>query len=464
MMHLHNPSPSARPLQKLLLATVYCAILVTASSNSSYIKSATTSSHDGQETRLDRTRLARSFSERSTVFDYGTQKVKGVNIGGWLVTEPWITPSLYEIDDPEVVDEYTLCKSLGRDKATRRLRAHWDSFYTEEDFHTIKSYGLNHVRIPIGYWAFDISDGEPYVQGQFEYLIKAVGWCRGVGLKVMIDLHGAPGSQNGADNSGKRGDIGWDENPDYVERTKAVLVKLTNKFSKPEYAQVVAGIQPLNEPAGFKGKHMVKTVKQFYKDGYDIVRHSGKHSGDGAPTQLLYTIHDACQPMSAWSNFFPSPQYHSVSLDAHLYTVFTDEGSRMTEEERMADYCGKIPALKASQAKIWTLVGEFTPAPTDCAPLLNGIGKGARYDGTYAGSTKVGDCRSKSGLASSFSKKYKESLGKLFEIQTHVYEHGSGWFMWTFKTEKADDWSYDAGVKGGWIPKNLDQKIYGVHC
>lgn len=124
----------------------------------------------------------------------------------------------------------------------------------------------------------------------------------------------------------------------------------------------------------------------------------------------------------------------------------------MTEEERMADYCGRIPALKASQAKIWTLVGEFTPAPTDCAPLLNGIGRGARYDGTFAGSTKVGDCHSKTGLASSFSEKYKESLGKLFEIQTHVYEHGSGWFMWTFKAEKADDWSYDAGVKVRPIP------------
>jgi len=458
-MHLHNPSPSARPLQKLLLATVYYAIL-TASSNASHIKRVTNSSHDG----LERTRLPRSLSERSAAFDYGSQKVRGVNIGGWLVTEPWITPSLYEIDDPEVVDEYTLCKSLGRDKATGRLRAHWDSFYTEEDFHTIKSYGLNHVRIPIGYWAFDISDGEPYVQGQFEYLIKAVGWCRDIGLKVMIDLHGAPGSQNGFDNSGRRDQISWDEHEDYVERTKAVLVKLTNKFSKPEYAQVVAGIQALNEPAGFKGDHMVKTIKEFYKDGYDIVRHSGKHSGDGTPTQLLYNIHDAFLPMSTWSHFFPSPQYHSASLDTHIYTVFTNDGNKMNEEQRMADYCGKIPALKASQAKIWTLVGEFTPAPTDCAPLLNGIGRGARYDGTFAGSTKVGDCHSKSGLASSFSEKYKESLGKLFEIQTQVYEHGSGWFMWTFKAEKADDWSYDAGVKGGWIPKNLDQKIYGVQC
>ena len=49
---------------------------------------------------------------------------------------------------------------------------------------------LNHVRIPVGYWAFDVSDGEPYVQGQLPYLDKAVNWAQAHGLKVIVDLHG----------------------------------------------------------------------------------------------------------------------------------------------------------------------------------------------------------------------------------------------------------------------------------
>jgi glucan 1,3-beta-glucosidase len=69
--------------------------------------------------------------------------------------------------------------------------------------------GLNHVRIPIGYWAYDISAGEPYHQGQAQYLDNAIGWARNHGLKVLIDLHGAPGSQNGYDNSGHRGSATW---------------------------------------------------------------------------------------------------------------------------------------------------------------------------------------------------------------------------------------------------------------
>lgn len=56
---------------------------------------------------------------------------------------------------------------------------------------------LNHVRIPIGYWAFEVGPGEPFIQGQLPYLEKAVQWAGNYGLKVIVDLHGAPGSQNG---------------------------------------------------------------------------------------------------------------------------------------------------------------------------------------------------------------------------------------------------------------------------
>ena len=46
------------------------------------------------------------------------------------------------------------------------------------------------MRLPIGYWAFDVSEGEPYVQGQLPYLTKAVNWAQIYGLKLIVDLHG----------------------------------------------------------------------------------------------------------------------------------------------------------------------------------------------------------------------------------------------------------------------------------
>jgi aryl-phospho-beta-D-glucosidase BglC (GH1 family) len=49
---------------------------------------------------------------------------------------------------------------------------------------------LNHVRLPIGYWAFDVAPGEPWIQGQLPYLTKAVTWAQKYNLKVIVDLHG----------------------------------------------------------------------------------------------------------------------------------------------------------------------------------------------------------------------------------------------------------------------------------
>jgi hypothetical protein len=58
-------------------------------------------------------------------------------------------------------------------------------------------FRLNHVRLPIGYWAWEVRPGEPYIQGQLPHLRGAVTWANYHGLKLIIDLHGVPGSQNG---------------------------------------------------------------------------------------------------------------------------------------------------------------------------------------------------------------------------------------------------------------------------
>ena len=69
-------------------------------------------------------------------------KVRGVNIGGWLVLEPWITPSLFErTGNTAIVDEYTFCQLQDTNVAKAALQQHWDSFYTEEDFQEIAAAG-----------------------------------------------------------------------------------------------------------------------------------------------------------------------------------------------------------------------------------------------------------------------------------------------------------------------------------
>ena len=130
--------------------------------------------------------------KRDISFNYNSDKVRGVNLGGWFVLEPWITPSLFQewADGNSVKDEYTLSQTLGYDETFARLSAHWNTWFTQDDFNNIAKAGLNHVRIPIGYWALAPLNGDPYVQGQLDVLDKAIGWASAAGLKVMLDLHG----------------------------------------------------------------------------------------------------------------------------------------------------------------------------------------------------------------------------------------------------------------------------------
>ena len=128
---------------------------------------------------------------RDVDFDYNNDKVYGVNLGGWFVLEPWITPSIFEAtNNNAVVDEFTLTQALGQDAASSVLTNHWNTWITQDDFNQIAAAGLNHVRIPIGYWAVAPLQGDPYVQGQLPVLDKAIGWARSAGLKVLLDLHG----------------------------------------------------------------------------------------------------------------------------------------------------------------------------------------------------------------------------------------------------------------------------------
>ena len=101
--------------------------------------------------------------------------------------------------------------------AQQVLQQHWATWYTADDFAAMKAAGLNHVRcvslqcllparnvsccvsrIPLGYWSVPMNESvDPYIPGAWNYLLQALNWAKNNSLNVVLDLHGAPGSQNG---------------------------------------------------------------------------------------------------------------------------------------------------------------------------------------------------------------------------------------------------------------------------
>lgn len=123
-----------------------------------------------------------------------------------------------------------------------RIKIHRAEYISERDFVIIKRMGMDTVRIPVPYFIF--GDREPFI-GCIEELDKAFHWAERYGLKILIDLHTAPESQNGFDNRGICGVCKWAQNPDEVEFVHTVLERLAKRYG---HREGLWGIEAINEP------------------------------------------------------------------------------------------------------------------------------------------------------------------------------------------------------------------------
>ncbi len=131
-------------------------------------------------------------------------QIRGVNLGGWMVLEPWITPSLfYQFlggdENTTATDIYSFCAVLGPEEGNKQLKRHWDAWVTEEIVEELNASGaVNSLRLPVGDWMY--KPYGPYIgctDGALEYVDDLLDWAHANGLNVLLDIHGAKGSQNG---------------------------------------------------------------------------------------------------------------------------------------------------------------------------------------------------------------------------------------------------------------------------
>lgn len=126
-------------------------------------------------------------------------KIRGVNLGSMFVIEPWMATSTWaNMGCGEAKAESECVLKLGQTAANSAFQSHWSQWITEDDISTMASYGLNTIRIPVGYWMDETlvnHDTEHFPQGGFKYLEKVCGWASDQGFYITIDLHGAPGAQ-----------------------------------------------------------------------------------------------------------------------------------------------------------------------------------------------------------------------------------------------------------------------------
>ena len=102
----------------------------------------------------------------------------------------------------------------------------YDNFIKEEDFAVIKSWGLDHVRLPVDYNLVENADGS-YIEEGFERLSKALGWCKKNNLNVILDLHKTAGYSFDAGEK----ESGFFDNPDLQERFYRLWENFARRFA-----------------------------------------------------------------------------------------------------------------------------------------------------------------------------------------------------------------------------------------
>jgi glucan 1,3-beta-glucosidase len=395
-------------------------------------------------------------------FPYGTRPIRGVNLGGWLSIEPFIVPSLFEGYSSEagIVDEWTLTTKLGF-SASATIEKHYATFLSETDFAEIAEAGLDHVRIQYSYWAVTTYDGDPYVaKTSWRYLLRAIEYCRKYGLRVKLDLHGLPGSQNGWNHSGHQGKIGWLNGTDGElngQRSLDIHNQLSQFFAQDRYKNVVTIYGLVNEPLMLSLP--VEKVLNWTAEAANLIRNNG--------IEATIVLHDGFLNLDKWDNMFKTHP-DNMYLDTHQYTTFNTGELVLNHTAKVDIICNNWkPMISAinSTSTGWgpTMCGEWSQADTDCAEYLNNVGRGTRWEGTYDTSSSTAycptaddgtcSCADANADVSEYSDTYKTWLQTYAEAQMSAFESAQGWFYWTWRTESAAQWSYRTAWKNGYMPK-----------
>ncbi|KAF9239593.1 exo-beta-1,3-glucanase [Melanogaster broomeanus] len=381
-------------------------------------------------------------------FQFGTDRIFGVNLGGWLTTEP-----KYQTTTPQAVDEWTLSEAMAADTAgggLSQLETHYQTFITEQDFAEIAGAGLNFVRIPLPYWAIETRVGEPFLaQTCWKYFLKAIQWARKYGIRINLDFHALPGSQNGWNHSGKLGSTNVLNGPMGLANAQRSLdyIRIIAEFiSQPEYRDVVVIFGITNEPQGtMVGQN---ALGRYYFQAYEYVRLA---SGIGEGNGPYVSFHDGFLGLPQWAGFLPNAD--RTALDFHPYLCFETQS-----DAPMSSYaqtpCNSWGATMNTSMGAFGLsgAGEFSNAVTDCGLWVNGVGQGTRSWPVVGSCTPWTDWQNWDATMKTGIMNF--ALASMDALQN--------WFFWTWKignsstsgVVESPQWSYSLGLQNGciWSP------------
>ena len=192
---------------------------------------------------------------------------RGMGLGGWLV------PEGYMLQDPGFGSPTSIWEQIvdvvGEAGAEAFYAAYHANYVTREDIHELAEWGFDHVRMPFHYNMFSPYRGV-WNEWGFEVTDSLIAWCSEVGMHVVLDMHCAPGGQNGGNISDSDGTARFwlaDSN-----RAHAIEIwdAIAQRYVDEEW---IGGYDLLNEPVLPNGV-TAQDLRSYYVTLRNVIRAS----------------------------------------------------------------------------------------------------------------------------------------------------------------------------------------------
>ena len=188
--------------------------------------------------------------------------LKGVNLGNWLLNEFWMMgQGSNGIDDNCKLDA-ALDARFGYPERERLMKVFRDNWIGQRDWDLMAKYGWNVVRVPFIHSIVEDENKPGHLRADaWRYLDDAIVQAEKRGMYVILDLHGAVGSQGVEHHSGCANRNQYWSNPAFQERTIWLWEQVAARYKdRPS----VAGYSLLNEPWGTTASNLASVIAKLY--------------------------------------------------------------------------------------------------------------------------------------------------------------------------------------------------------
>ncbi|RPD58958.1 glycoside hydrolase [Lentinus tigrinus ALCF2SS1-7] len=424
-------------------------------------------------------------------------KIHGVNLGSWLVLEPWMLPQEWSDMGGDINccsncigSEFSFVEAYP-DTADEKFEKHWSTWFTQDDVDALSAVGINTVRIPLsaftpllGYWIVErLVDRktEYYPRGGILQLQRGVKMLKEAGINVILDHHAPPGVQtaNQAFAGHCTSDVEFYTPYNYQRALVWTAVMTAISHLDPNF-QTVFAIEAVNEPImdatqtpGY-GDFQMKFVQTIR--AVEFILGIGNPVFDlGSESKVSTTNVTAAISASVNS---------SKTMNSDVKTALLSSIPILAQLAQQLDFQLGFSLSRKRQplvANFMDVNWQYNDPPNPADAAIGPMGYDNHLYYSFGGvadpneeayltsicnlqrvqnDAAVGDSPlwfGEWGLPTQFNAS-DAFLNKWADAQKLAYSQGRGWIFWNFKTEISElagdlsrQWSYLDGVKRGYL-------------